>query len=128
MPSTTQRYPLSTSDGTAIPLEIMKPHSFVQKSFLQASATAAQPVPTGVEIMSITVSEDVILRFGAAAVALADGVNYPDTVLVKAGTRVCIAPKADTFTLKGFTANGLAYIQYIEKWAGLALAKQLTGR
>lgn len=127
MASTTQRYPLSTPEGSAIPLEIMKPHSFMQKSF-GAVVTAAQNVPDGVEIMSITVTENCLIRFGAAAVAPVDGVNYPDTVLIEADARVCIAPKAATFTLIGLTSSGTAYVQFIEKWAGLALTKQLTGR
>lgn len=128
MASTSQRYPLSTPDGVAIPLDIMKPHSFIRKAFSALTPTVAISVPNGVEIMSITTSEDVLICFGAEAVIPVDGVNYPNTVLVEASSRICIAPRAATFTMLGLQEAGIANLQFVDKWAGLALAKQLTGR
>lgn len=128
MSSTTQRYPLSSPDGTPIPLEIMKPHSFIQKSYLTASASTSIAVPTDVEIMSITVTEDCILKFNGTAILPTDGVAIADAVLVEKYTRICIAPKAATFTLIGLSADGVANIQFIEKWAGLAVQTQYQKR
>lgn len=128
MASTTQRYPLSSPDGTPIPLEIMKPHSFLQKSFLTASASSAVTVPTDVEILSITTTEDCILKFGGTATLPTDNVAIADAVLVEKYTRICIAPKAATFTLRGLTADGVANIQFVEKWAGLAVQTQYQKR
>ena len=128
MSSTTQRYPLSSPDGTPIPLEIMKPHSFIQKSFLSNVASSVVNVPTDVEIMSITVTEDCILKFNGTASLPVDGVSIADAVLVEKYTRICIAPKAATFTLIGMSARGIANIQFIEKWAGLAVQAQYQKR
>lgn len=127
MASTSQRYPLSTPEGAAIPLDIMKPHSFMQKDFTEV-VSAALAVPDGIEIVSFTASEDCIIRFGAAAVVPADGVSYPDTIYIDKDVRVCVAPRAATFTVIATSAVGTLHAQFIEKWAGLALTKQLTGR
>lgn len=128
MSSTTQRYPLSSPDGTPIPLEIMKPHSFLQKSFLTSAASASITVPADVEIMSITVTEDCILKMGGTATLPTDNIALADAVLIEKYTRICIAPKLETFTLRGLTANGVANIQFIEKWAGLAVQTQYQKR
>ncbi len=128
MPSDTQRYPLSTPEGSAIPLEIMKPHSFIRKTFDNVIVTAAIAVPANIEILSISVTEDCLVCFGANAVTPVDGTAYANTVLVEANVRVCVAPRASTFTLLGLSAAGVANLQFVEKWAGLALSKQLSGR
>lgn len=128
MASTSQRYPLSTPDGMPIPLEIMKPHSFLSKTFLTSASTAAITVPADVEIMSITCSEDCIIVFGATATLPVDGVAIPDAVVVDQWLRVCVAPKASTFYIRGLSADGEARIQFIEKWAGLAVQTQYTKR
>lgn len=128
MSSTTQRYPLSSPDGTPIPLEIMKPHSFLQKVFNATTASADVNIPTDVEIMSITVTEDCIIKFGGSATIPVDNVALTDTILVEKYTRVCVAPKAATCTLIGLTLSGVANIQFVEKWAGLAVQTQYQKR
>lgn len=126
MSSDTQRYPLSTPDGSAIPMEIIKPHSCLLKTFSNSAATAALSVPSDVEIMSISVTEDCLITFGAAAVSLVDGVAQLNTVFIPKNMRVCVAPKAATYTILGVSLGGLANIQFIEKWAGLAVQTQYS--
>lgn len=129
MASTTQRYPLSTPDGSAIPLDIMKPHSFIMKSFIGGAATDPIAVPEGVEIVSLSVTEDCIVCFGDDAVQPVDGVSYLNTVYVEKSVRICLAPSVDTFTIISATAtSGTALIQFIEKWAGLAVQTQYSKR
>lgn len=128
MSSSTQRYPLSTPDGVAIPLEVIKAHSLVKKSFLSASATAALTVPADVELMMVSATRDCIIRFGAAASVPADGVALADAVYVYADMVVFVAPHLSTFTIIGAAADGSAVIQYLQKWAGLALSTQYSKR
>lgn len=128
MASTTQRYPLSTPDGTPIPMEIIKPHSFVQKNFIAGIVSAAVAVPTDVEIMSITTTEDCIIKFGGTAALPVDNTPLLDSMFIDKNVRICLAPKAATFTIMGISLDGVANIQFIEKWAGLAVQTQYQKR
>lgn len=128
MASTLQRYPLSSPEGTPIPLEIIKPHSFLQKSFESGVSSSQISVPEDIEIMSITCTEDCLITFGAPVLAIEDGVLAENTLLVGKYTRICTAINANTFAIRGLSANGIAHIQYIQNWAGLALQTQITMR
>ena len=126
MPATTQRYPLSTPEGVAIPLDVFKPHSFLRKSYLAGAASAAVSVPASVEIMSVTSDTDILVKFGGTAVIPADNVLAENTVLIEKNSRVCVAPTAATFTIIGISEAGTCSIQFIDKWAGLAVQTQYT--
>jgi len=128
MSSSTQRYPLSTPEGSAIPLDIMKPHSFIRKAFTANVVSSAIVVPADVEILSLTANADCIICFGGTAVAPVDGISYSKTLYLDKCTRIIVAPNADTFTVLGLGVAGILNIQMVEKWAGLALSKQLSGR
>jgi hypothetical protein len=127
MPSTSQRYPLSTPDGIAIPLDVIRPHSFLAKTTaLVVSAPVA--IPSAVEIASFTATEDCLVCFGDTAIIAADGVLQPDTIFIQKGARVTVAPTASTFTVIAMSTPGYLYCQFIDKWAGLALETQYRKR
>lgn len=123
MASTSQRYPLSTPDGDSIPLDIIRPHSYLFIDFT-LSASASIAVPAGVEIMSVSATTDCFIKFGGTAAAPVAGVLSSDLCLVEADMRTSIAPTASTFTVIGDMASGKLRIQFIDKWAGLALQTQ----
>ncbi len=128
MSSDTKRYPHSTADGRAIPFEIMKPYGLVPLSFVTASASGLINVPTEIEIISVLVTEDAIIKFGGSAAMPANGVLEEDMAFLKKNSRTSIAPPAATFSIRGVTSAGQAYIQFIENWAGLSLEVQTRKR
>jgi hypothetical protein len=128
MSSTSQRYPLSTPEGVAIPFEIIKPHSYLKKSFTAGSASSAVAVPADVEILIFSSNEDCIVKFGGTASVPADGVSQADVICVEKDVRIAVAPNADTFTIIGETVAGALRVQFIQKWAGLAVTTQYKKR
>lgn len=127
MPSTTQRYPLSTPDGISIPLDVIKPHSFIRKA-TALSVSGSISIPDVVEIISFAATEDCYICFGGIATIASDGVLQPNVVFVQKGTRVTVAPTANNFTVLALDTAGYLYCQLIDKWAGLALQTQYTKR
>lgn len=124
MASNNQRYPLSTPEGVAIPFDILKAHSYLKKSFTHVAASTAVNVPADVEIVIFSSNEDCIIKFGGVASVPADGVSQADTICVEKDVRIAVAPNADTFTVIGETAVGALRVQFIQKWAGLAVQAQ----
>lgn len=128
-----QRYPLSTADGKAIPLDIVCPHGVIKKSFISTGSTAALTCPSTVEVMSFLTTEDCIVKFaasGASAAALVDGSQADDVVFIPAEILVVISPPVGkkSFALRGDTANGTAVVQFYKGWSGLSLQAQNTRR
>lgn len=127
MSSTTQRYPLSTPDGIAIPFDVIRPTGFIRKAF-DVTVSVAVAIPSDCEIISFTATEDCLVCFGGTAIIGADGALQADTVFIQKGTRVTVAPTAETFTVISYSVAGYLYCQLIDKWAGLALNTQYKRR
>jgi hypothetical protein len=123
MPSTSQRYPLSTPDGASIPLDVIRSGGFIRKA-TALTVSASVSIPDSIEIVSFTATEDCLVCFGGTAAVAADGVLQANTVFVRKDSRVTVAPTANNFTVISYTASGYLYCQLIDKWAGLALQTQ----
>lgn len=128
MASTSQRYPLSTPEGVAIPFDIIKAHSYIKKNFTFTEASAVINVPADVEIVIFSSNEDCLIKFGGTASIPADGVSQLDVICVEKDVRLAVAPNASTFTIIGESAVGSLRIQFVHKWAGLAVQTQYKGR
>ncbi len=128
--NTTQRYPLSTADGKAIPFDVMKPYGVIHRNFNNVGASAAMAVPTGIEIMSIEATQDMILNFGGTAAQPTPGVISTNCIIVRKNTLMVVSPTAATFTVRGLDGDpeGMAYIHFISNWAGLSLDVQTRKR
>jgi hypothetical protein len=127
MASTTQRYPLSTADGKSIPLDVIRPLGLLFKTFTSV-VSADIAVPGTCEIISFTATEDCIICFGSAASVPADGSLLSNGVFIPQNLRITVAPTAATFTVIRHTADGYVAVQFIDKWAGLALETQYSRR
>lgn len=127
MSSKTQRYPLSTPDGIAIPFDVIRPIGFIRKA-TGLAVSGVVDIPEDCEIISFTATEDCLVCFGGTAIVAADGVLQPDTLFIQKGTRVTAAPTFPTFTVIALSAGGYLYCQLIDKWAGLALNTQYKRR
>lgn len=127
------RYPLSTADGQSIPLEVVRPHGVVSKTFLSSSPGVDMTIPSTIDIFSILCDQDCIIKFaasGASASALSDGVLATDVAVVIRDVLTVLSPPIDkrSISLRGLSANGTALISYYENWAGLSTQPQLTRR
>lgn len=126
-------YPFSTADGQAIPVDIVRPHGVIKKSFLSSGATAAMSVPDTIDVFSVVATEDCLIKFAASsasASALSDGVLATDMMFIPADILTVVSPPLDkkSFSLRGDSANGTAVIQFFETWKGLSLQSQRTRR
>jgi hypothetical protein len=128
--NTTQRYPLSTADGKAIPFDVMKPYGVILRDFSSSAASAAISIPTSIEIMAIEVTQDMIINFGGTAAQPTMGVLSSNSVIIRKNTMKIVSPSAATFTVRGLDGDpaGLAYIHFISNWAGLSLDVQTRKR
>lgn len=124
MSSDSDRYPLATFDGKWIPADILKPDGIVLLTFTNAASTAQIAIPTATEIIRFWASEDVVLKFGAAAAIPANGVYYAASAILEKNKEYFLAPPAATFAAYGLTAGGNLHAQFIKKWAGLSLKPQ----
>jgi hypothetical protein len=127
------RYPLATADGQAIPLDVVRPNSSVMRSFTTAAGSAALSLPVSTEVMVIYTDKDCIIQFAAsAAVAAAyvDGTIKADSFFIPSSTIVVLSPipEKPSFSLIGIAAAGTAYINFLEKWSGMALQSQFNRR
>ncbi len=127
------RYPFSTADGKAIPLDIVRPYGSMKKSFAVESSTAAIVVPDTIEVLAVMANEDCIIQFAASsasASAFTDGVLKEDSFFIAADLLTVVSPPLGkkSFALIGDSASGIAIIQFLQKWAGLSLASQINKR
>lgn len=127
MPSTSQRYPLSTPDGISIPLDIVRPHSCMLIDFTLVVSTAIN-VPTGIQVMSMTASEDCVISFGGTAVDPVSKTLYTGSFIVERDQRITVAPIATTFTVIGESVPGTLRINFLDVWAALSLETQQRRR
>ena len=127
------RYPLATADGQAIPLDVVRPNSSVQIALVIGAGSAALSLPTSTEVMVVYTDNDCLIQFAAsAAVATAyvAGTIKADSFFIPASTLVVLSPipEKPSFSLIGITAAGIAYINFLEKWSGMALQSQFNRR
>lgn len=129
MASNDQRYPLSTADGKAIPLDIVKPSALVFIAFENSSGSGSTlvTIPDRTEILSVVTDEDCLIRFGAVASIPASGVLLSNAVFVPAGMQIMLAPPANTLSVIGTGPDtGTLAITLMDKWAQLATSLQTS--
>lgn len=127
------RYPLATADGQAIPLDVVRPNSSVQLSLTTGAGSTALSLPASTEVMVILATKDCLIQFAAsAAVATAyvSGTLKADSFFIPANTLIVLSPipEKTSFSMIALAEAGSAYINFLEKWAGMALQSQFNRR
>lgn len=128
--ATAQRYPLSTPEGTAIPLEVVKPLGILRIPFT-ASAYASVNLNAAYQdkiFVAFSKTEDCYISFAASPAAVVDSVVSADIIHVPAGTLLAFVSNTLYLSAQGVSASGTVIIQIVDTWAGLALEAQLTRR
>ena len=70
------RYPFSTADGQAIPLDIIRPNSFIQLDIDDTVPTGSQDCPETVEVMAVVATEDCYIQFVGTSSHTSEDTNY----------------------------------------------------
>lgn len=127
--ATANRYPLSTVDGKAIPLEVIKPLGVIRLPFT-ATAFNVQVLSDAYEdkILMLSSSEDCYLDFAAAPTSPVDDVVLPSMVFVPAGVLIACVTNSVYLNVIGVSTSGILHIQLVDTWAGLALETQINYR
>ena len=117
-------YPLSTSEGVAIPLEVVAPTGYMFLHFSDV-ATAVIALPATSDMIILNSDEDCILRFSNnLAVLPAEGIVVPDTLFLRKNMQVVVYPQQKFLSVRRLVLDGTLHIQFIDTWHGLALATQ----
>lgn len=118
-----QIYPFATQDGKAIPLDIIKSAGLLTKAYTTSVSTFT--VPEGKQVGVFLASSACLVRPTTELPgALLDGTTYEDALLIPSDVAVASVVMPGTYYIKGLSVAGTLYLQFIEKWAGLALDKQ----
>ena len=127
------RYPLSTAEGTAIPLDVIRPYGIIKIPFTSGSGSSSITIPSDVEVLNVYSDVDCLIQFAtsnASASALVDNTFKSDAMYVSADVFTIISPPVDkkAFSIRGISASGNCVVQYLRKWTALALQPQFARR
>lgn len=127
--ATQNRYPLSTPDGKAIPLDLVKPLGVLRLPFTSASYNA-QSISAIYQdkIFTAYSSEDCYLSFAASPTTVVDNTVAPDILFVPAGVMIAFTTNSLYLAAQGVSASGTVHIQVVDIWAGLLLETQVNRR
>lgn len=127
--ATSNRYPLSTPDGKAIPLDLIKPMGVLRLPFT-ATSYNAQSIGSIYQDKLFTAysTEDCYLSFAASPGAVADNVVTANILFVPAGVMIAFITNSLYLAARGVSASGIVHIQIVDTWAGLLLEAQVNRR
>ena len=132
MAASKQRYPLSTISGQYIPLEVLRPSSVIRKDFLSASATTAEALPAGAELLMVRTTTDCFIKFANSSAtkptSASPSAPVVDTVYIQRGEVQAISPLALFYSVIGDTADGTVTIQVLETWQSISLDIQTRSK
>lgn len=125
--SSNQLYPFSTEDNKAIPLDIIRPLALIRKSVLSGSL-ASLTIPADWLVASFYSPSGCIIQFVDTSMpsSLADGVSYSNCLLVPPNCVVTATVLPGAAKAAGLGSASYVIIQQVQKWAGLALQRQLS--
>ena len=127
-PVSKQLYPFATEDSKVIPLDVIRPLALVKKSF-PAVGTSALTIPADWKIATFFSAAGCIIQFAAVALPNppVDNTSYVDALLIPPGCVVTSTVLPGNATVIPLTSlAGYVIAQHIQKWSGLALARQVS--
>lgn len=127
--ATAGRYPLSSPDGQAIPLEVIKPLGVLVINHTTAGFTATT-IPSAYidKIFIASSTQDCYISTSASPVSPTPGTVAANIIYVPATMTVAFVGNTDTLNIKSISANGQLILQIVDTWASLALEQQITRR
>jgi hypothetical protein len=111
-------YPFSTSDGTSIPLDILRPLGTIRFVFSDGIATAQKDLGVAVPILVLRTTEDCFIAFGASAVIPTDASVIANQLFLPADETIIVAPHSPSISVIGDGFAGVLTVQLIDQWGG----------
>jgi hypothetical protein len=120
-------YPLSSQDGKAIPLDVVKPSSLVKFNFV-AGVAADVTIPAGYLLCWVFATKPCILRLSAVNLpaALVAGTAYDKALYIPQDMPLTVVLTPGEASLLGLAADGELYINAVEQWGALLQSKQAS--
>lgn len=119
-----QLYPFATAEGKDIPFDILKPQGL---AILQYNSSTFSPFagPASGEVVTLFSKAACLIAFSGAPEQLLN--QYMPSVLhVPANCIVhCVLPSPN-FQVIGVDGDNLLYVQYVTRWASLAVPRQFN--
>jgi len=121
-------YPLSTEDNRSIPLDVIRPLSLLKGSIAATGATSIT-IPVGWKVASFFSNVGCFVQFAAASLPTPPTLDtpYADTLWVP--PNFVVVSTVLEGTARVVSAEGVAgYLiaQHVQKWAGMALRRQIS--
>lgn len=125
------RYPLSTGDSQAIPLDIIRPESLLIIPFSINTATSAVSLPDK-DCFSFQANNDCYVKFAAsnASAVYTENTELANTLFCPKNCIVIVSPPIDMRSISAICPSGAGrlVIQALQTWSGLSLKNQQVRR
>lgn len=133
MTTASNRYPLSTADGKYIPLDVIRPSSFLRLATSESAGTTPVQIPDTVEILRVRSTVDAIIQFSSSSVvatAVVDGIPKNNTLFLHADEEVFVSPPIgfNWYSIINDLTAGKVVVEYLESWNALTLQSKITRR
>lgn len=125
--ATANRYPLSSPEGQAIPLDVVKPLGVIRLPFTSASYNS-QVLSSAYQdkLLMLSSSADCYLDSNAVAVPIVDNIVSANNVHVPAGTLVIVVINSVHLNVIGVSASGSLHVQILDTWSKVAIEAQIS--
>ena len=119
-----QLYPFATADGKDIPFDILKPQGLAILQY-NPSAFSSFTGPAAGGIVTLFSKAACLVSF-AEAPTQAVNQYIPEMLYVPANCIVHCEVPAPQFQVIGVESDNLLYVQYVTRWASLAVPRQFN--
>lgn len=119
-----QLYPFATADGKDIPFDVLKPQGLAVISY-DAVNWAPFVAPEGVEVATFFSKNSCLVSFAGTPFWLLDE-YLPQVLFVPANTIVQAYLPSNSFAVLGTEVESRLYVQFVVRWASLAVPRQFT--
>lgn len=118
-------YPLSTQDGDAIPLDVIRPLGVLVQAFVAGTGETIA-LPTGYPVVVIHADKACFIGFDADPADLVDGAFLADILYIPEASTITVSvPEGTTnISIMGQAEAGVAVIQMVQQWASISLQTQ----
>lgn len=119
-------YPLSTQDGKAIPLDVVKPSTLVKADFVAATPLSVT-IPADTAICYLFATKACVLRMAAVALpaVLVSGTEYANAIFIPENMPMTLLLEAGEAYVLG-EESGSIYISAVEQWGALLQQRQAS--
>lgn len=119
-----QLYPFATADGKEIPFDILKPQGLAILQY-NASTFSSFSGPAAGEVATLFSKAACLIAFSTAPEQLLNQ-YMPSMLYVPANCIVHCELPSPSFQVLGVDSDNLLYVQYVTRWASLAVPRQFN--